>query len=103
MIKGGTNIGSARSVEFRTREGRLKSASNLVKNGIDALVVIGGDGSLTGADMLRSEWAGLLEELISTGRLEATECEDMRGLTIVGLVGSIDNDMAMTDVYPIAL
>jgi hypothetical protein len=70
-----------------------------VKNGIDALVVIGGDGSLTGADKLRSEWAGLLDELISTNRLEASECQDMRGLTIVGLVGSIDNDMAMTDVF----
>lgn len=39
----------------------------MVKNGIDALIVIGGDGSLTGADMLRGEWKGLIDELIKTG------------------------------------
>lgn len=44
---GGTSIGSARSVAFRTREGRLSAAYHLVKQGIDALVVVGGDGSLT--------------------------------------------------------
>ena len=40
----------------------------MVKNGIDALVVCGGDGSLTGADTLRSEWQGLIDELISKGK-----------------------------------
>lgn len=39
----------------------------MVKNGIDALIVCGGDGSLTGADVLRSEWPGLLDELIKEG------------------------------------
>ena len=39
----------------------------MVKNGIDALIVCGGDGSLTGADILRSEWSGLLDELIKEG------------------------------------
>ncbi|KAJ3116750.1 6-phosphofructokinase, alpha subunit [Phlyctochytrium bullatum] len=65
---GGTAIGTARSQRFRTREGRLKAAFNMIKNGIDALVVIGGDGSLTGADKLRSEWQGLCDELVSTER-----------------------------------
>src|SRR5690606_26200475 len=58
---GGTIIGTARSAEFRTREGRVRAAYNLIKNGIDGLVVIGGDGSLTGADVLRSEWPGILD------------------------------------------
>jgi 6-phosphofructokinase 1 len=61
-----------------------------IERGIDALVVCGGDGSLTGADMLREEWPGLLREIGAEGQTAKT-------LTIVGLVGSIDNDMALTD------
>ncbi|KAI9354855.1 phosphofructokinase-domain-containing protein [Zopfochytrium polystomum] len=96
---GGTVIGTARSMRFRTREGRLTAAENMVKNGIDALIVIGGDGSLTGADTLRAEWSGLVDELVSTGRLVEEECSHLRHhLTIVGLVGSIDNDMSSTDI-----
>lgn len=53
---------------FRARAGRLNAVYNLIKNGIDALVIIGGDGSLTGADMLRAEWAGLVDELINSGK-----------------------------------
>ncbi|KAJ3085503.1 6-phosphofructokinase, alpha subunit [Quaeritorhiza haematococci] len=63
---GGTVIGTARSMKFRTREGRLDATYNLIVNGIDALIVIGGDGSLTGADKLRSEWKGLVDELIAS-------------------------------------
>lgn len=78
----------------------------MIKNGIDALVVVGGDGSLTGADMLRSgiqlvilEWTGLVDELVENGQLTEDECVHLRGeLTIVGLVGSIDNDMSATDI-----
>ncbi len=51
LQQGGTIIGTARSEEFRTREGRRKAALNLIQLGIDGLVVIGGDGSLTGADL----------------------------------------------------
>ncbi|KAJ3393881.1 6-phosphofructokinase, alpha subunit [Entophlyctis sp. JEL0112] len=96
---GGTLIGTARSQKFRTREGRLLAAFNMIKNGIDALIVCGGDGSLTGADLLRSEWKSLVDELVESGQLVATECEHLRdNLTIVGLVGSIDNDMSSTDI-----
>ncbi|KAJ3391966.1 6-phosphofructokinase, alpha subunit [Chytriomyces hyalinus] len=96
---GGTVIGTARSARFRTREGRLMAAYNMIKNGIDALVVCGGDGSLTGANLLRSEWKGLCDELVDTGKLTTLECEHLREhLTIVGLVGSIDNDMSCTDI-----
>ena len=56
-------IGTARSAAFRTREGRLSAAHNMVKEGIDMLVVCGGDGSLTGADLFRSEWPELIQEL----------------------------------------
>lgn len=94
---GGTMIGTARCARFRERAGRLQGAFNMVKNGIDALIVCGGDGSLTGADLFRSEWPSLIEELVSTGRLTAEEVEPYRHLTIVGLVGSIDNDMSSTD------
>ena len=52
-----------------TREGRLKAAYNLVQNNICSLVCIGGDGSLTGANLFRQEWSSLLEELIKTGLL----------------------------------
>jgi 6-phosphofructokinase 1 len=62
-------IGTARSDSFRKREGRLLAAYNLVKEGIDGLVVCGGDGSLTGADVFRSEWPGLIEELRTQGQL----------------------------------
>ncbi|KFW89012.1 6-phosphofructokinase type C, partial [Manacus vitellinus] len=60
---GGTVIGSARCKSFRTHEGRLQAAYNLVQRGITNLCVIGGDGSLTGANLFREEWSGLLEEL----------------------------------------
>lgn len=60
-------IGSARCQDFRTREGRIKAAYNLVKLGITNLCVIGGDGSLTGANQFRTEWSGLLADLIKAG------------------------------------
>lgn len=94
---GGTNIGTARCAAFRERAGRLDGAYNMVVNGIDALIVCGGDGSLTGADLFRAEWPSLIDELVETGRLTADEVAPFRNLTIVGLVGSIDNDMAGTD------
>lgn len=66
--KGGTVIGSARCKDFREREGRLRAAYNLVKRGITNLCVIGGDGSLTGADTFRSEWSDLLGDLQKAGK-----------------------------------
>jgi 6-phosphofructokinase 1 len=56
LNRGGTAIGTARSAEFRQRDGRRRAVHNLVVNGIDRLVVIGGDGSLSGADLLRHAW-----------------------------------------------
>ena len=96
--EGGTLIGSSRCPSFRTREGRLQAAQNLIKFGIDCLAVCGGDGSLTGADMLRKEWPSLVKELLENNRILQEEAETFRHLNIVGLVGSIDNDMAMTDL-----
>src|SRR5690606_22226850 len=57
LHRGGTIIGTARCQAFRTREGRRVAVKNLLAHGIDGLVVIGGDGSLTGADLLHREWA----------------------------------------------
>lgn len=69
LDQGGTLIGTARCAAFRQQAGRLQAAHNLIKHGIDALAVCGGDGSLTGADVLRAEWPELLAKL-----LEAGEC-----------------------------
>lgn len=60
-------IGSARCQDFRTKEGRTKAAYNLVKLGITNLCVIGGDGSLTGANQFRTEWSELLADLVKAG------------------------------------
>ena len=69
--KGGTILKSARSVEFRTPEGRKKAHANLLKEGIDAFVVIGGDGSFTGALLFNEEF----------------------GFPVMGIPGTIDNDI----------
>jgi len=73
--RGGTILKSARSKEFRTPEGRAKAYAQLQKAGIDALVVIGGDGTFTGASVFMSEY----------------------DIPIVGLPGTIDNDINGTD------
>lgn len=73
--RGGTILKTARSKEFMTEEGRAKAYENIKKHGIDALVVIGGNGSLTGAQMLAIE-------------------HDVR---VIGLPGTIDNDLCGTD------
>ena len=52
---GGTILKTARSEKFRTKEGRLKALKNLKNNNIDALIVLGGDGSLTGANVFYKE------------------------------------------------
>ncbi|XP_035538040.1 ATP-dependent 6-phosphofructokinase, platelet type isoform X2 [Morone saxatilis] len=95
---GGTVIGSARCKEFRTHEGRLKAANNLVQYGITNLCVIGGDGSLTGANLFREEWSGLLAELVEQGLIETDAIQKYSALHIVGMVGSIDNDFCGTDM-----
>ncbi|XP_029557816.1 ATP-dependent 6-phosphofructokinase, liver type isoform X1 [Salmo trutta] len=96
--QGGTVIGSARCKVFTTRDGRLAAAFNLVKRGIANLCVCGGDGSLTGANIFRSEWSGLLAELVQKGRITDTLAKQHDHLNIVGLVGSIDNDFCGTDM-----
>jgi len=98
LQQGGTVLGTARSEAFRTREGLRRAVRNLVERGIDALVVIGGDGSLSGAAELRTEWPALLDELVAAGEVNAVDAEAHRHLALVGLVGSIDNDMVGTDM-----
>lgn len=98
MQRGGTVIGTARSPEFRTHEGRLKAARNLVQLGVDRLVVIGGDGSLTGANLFRQEWSALLAELVANNEIPQSLADEHPYLGIVGLVGSIDNDFTGTDM-----
>jgi 6-phosphofructokinase 1 len=98
MQRGGTAIGTARSDRFRTRDGRRRAAHNLVERGIDALVVIGGDGSLTGADGFRTEWPELLAELVAAGDIDQATVDAHPHLRLVGIVGSIDNDMFGTEM-----
>jgi len=73
--RGGTILKSARCREFYTPEGRAQAYANLKKRGIDGLVVIGGDGSFTGAMKLQNEF----------------------GLPVIGLPGTIDKDLYGTD------
>ncbi|XP_054015302.1 ATP-dependent 6-phosphofructokinase isoform X2 [Hylaeus anthracinus] len=96
--RGGTVIGSARCLEFRERAGRRKAAKNLVTRGITNLVVIGGDGSLTGANLFKEEWADLLKELAQAGEITMEQADKFAHLHIVGMVGSIDNDFCGTDM-----
>lgn len=98
LHQGGTIIGSARSPAFRERAGRLKAAKNLLEYGIDRLIVIGGDGSLTGGNIFRNEWASLLAELVETGEISQELADKHPYLSLTGLVGSIDNDMFGTDM-----
>ena len=95
--QGGTIIKSSRCPEFLTRQGRRLAAKNLAEQGIDRLVVIGGDGSLTGSDRLRQEWPELLAEVDEERNSSSLLAAHPR-LMIVGLAGSIDNDMAGTEM-----
>ena len=73
--RGGTILKTARSEAFMTPEGRKKAYDNMVAHGIDALIVIGGNGSLTGAQLLAREY----------------------DIPVIGLPGTIDNDLYGTD------
>ncbi len=98
LQQGGTVIGSARCAAFRQRPGRLKAARNLVENGIEGLVVIGGDGSLTGAHIFRQEWPDLVRELTELGHISVETAAQHQHLRVVGTIGSIDNDFHGTDM-----
>ncbi len=74
--RGGTVLKSARSMEFMTKEGRAKAYDTLIKHKIDALIVIGGNGTFTGASVFMSEY----------------------DFPIIGAPGTIDNDLYGTDM-----
>ena len=84
--RGGTVIGSARCMDFKTREGEVKAAKNLLEKGICNLVVIGGDGSLTGANRFKNEWSSLLKELVDTKQISQELADRHSYLNIVGMV-----------------
>lgn len=73
--RGGTILKSARSKEFMTEDGMEKAFKNLKKNKIDALIVIGGDGTFTGANILSKKYS----------------------IPVIGIPGTIDNDLGGTD------
>jgi 6-phosphofructokinase 1 len=73
--QGGTILGSARSIEFKTEDGRKKAIANLHARGIDGLVVIGGNGSQTGAHALSE-----------------------MGFQVMGVASTIDNDLVGSDI-----
>ncbi len=97
LQRGGTFLGTARCDRFRQREGRREAAVNLFKLGVDGLIVIGGDGSLTGARILSEEWPDLLREAAALGQIELPEGH-VPSLAVVGLPGSIDNDTYGSDM-----
>jgi len=98
LHRGGTVFGTARCQEFRTQEGRSKAVRNLLERGIDALVVIGGDGSLTAANLFREEWPDVVAKLVENGEVSSEAAAAHPFLRLAGLVGSIDNDMFGTDM-----
>src|SRR5699024_2098563 len=98
LPKGGTVIGTARSEEFKTRDGQKQAVAHLIERGIDRLIIIGGDGSLTGSRALCLAWPDYVAELRDEGRITAEQAEAHPRLRIAGLVGSIDNDMVGTDM-----
>ncbi len=69
--RGGTMLYSARSIEFKSNEGRVKAYENIKKNKIDALIIIGGDGSFTGGMIFQNEF----------------------NVPVIGIPGTIDNDL----------
>jgi 6-phosphofructokinase 1 len=75
LSRGGTVLKSSRSEEFKTKEGRQKAYNNLVKHNIDALVLIGGNGTFTGGMYFSDEF----------------------DMPIIGMPGTIDNDLYGTD------
>lgn len=93
-------IGSARCKDFREREGRLRAAHNLVKRGITNLCVIGGDGSLTGADTFRSEWSDLLNDLQKDGETfhppYRLSCEHVHGTRCTCTLTAHQRDVVTT-------
>jgi len=95
---GGTVIGTARSAQFRDKAGRQRAVRNLLGQRIDRLIVIGGDGSLSGADLLRQEWPDHVKQLLADGQIDQQTADSHPALMIAGLVGSIDNDMLGTDM-----
>ncbi len=98
LQQGGTIIGTARSEAFRSWAGRLQAVGNLLEHGIDNLVVIGGDGSLAGAALLHQEWPALVAELAAQSRISPEVAARHPHVTLVGLPGSIDNDIFGTDM-----
>ncbi|WP_122820768.1 6-phosphofructokinase [Varibaculum vaginae] len=98
LNKGGTVIGTARCQEFRERSGLRKAAKNLVLQGIDRLISIGGDGSLAGTNEFQEEWPSLLAELVEQGELTPEQIAGHEKLRVAGLVGSIDNDLVGFDM-----
>ena len=75
LQRGGTFLKSARSMEFRTKEGRKEAYANLLEWGIDGLIAVGGDGTFTGAHLFGPEF----------------------NLPVIGIPGTIDNDLFGTD------
>lgn len=97
LQQGGTVLGTARSQEFRTPAGRAEAVRHLVEQGIEGLVVIGGDGSLSGAQVLYDEFPTHLRTLAEAGNEPAVAWGNRR-FHVVGLPGSIDNDLYGTDM-----
>ncbi|CAI5444863.1 unnamed protein product [Caenorhabditis angaria] len=94
---GGSFIGTSRCDEFRTYDGRKKAAKQMYERQMFNLVVIGGDGSLTGAQKLKEDWMKIGEELFAEGNIKLDVANKGRELRLVGIVGSIDNDCIETD------
>ncbi|OTF75890.1 phosphofructokinase, liver-like protein, partial [Euroglyphus maynei] len=92
IYQGGTIINSSRCREFYHQDGRRKAAYNLLRLNIENLIVIGGDGSLTGANYLRREWPQFVREFSDMKNGEKRDSMINGQLNLIGIIGSIDND-----------
>jgi 6-phosphofructokinase 1 len=98
LQRGGTFLGTARCEQFKTLEGRRRAVQNILERGIEALVVIGGDGSLMGAHVLSTEWAEHVEKITADCPHLLPRAAQIQMLQVIGLPGSIDNDLSGTDM-----
>ncbi|KJH40938.1 putative 6-phosphofructokinase [Dictyocaulus viviparus] len=93
----GSIIGFSRCEAFRQRAQRKRAALTLHTHNVYHLICIGGFGSLTGLSIFRDEWEGFTTELFNEGKITREQADIGKNLIVVGIAGTIDNDLVGTD------
>ncbi|XP_059144589.1 ATP-dependent 6-phosphofructokinase-like [Physella acuta] len=95
---GGTILKTCKCPEFVERATRMKAAKNLIENGIQNIVAIGGDGTLKGVHSLQKEWQSIIRSLDDKNLVDKSLLHKYKSLRVVGIVSSIVNDVCGTDM-----